>query len=259
MKTCTHNGKEYYLVEPEYSTEDTVLSDLASKGYAFLSNAANINYDITTHKEYSLDANYIDVCDNVYIGTEAYNTIIEKFKNTTAFKIISKLNNVRQHNLIVYRMNKNNKATSMHRDDCFSVNYALKTDFLTCWVALNDISLEAGPLAIDQKHPITFTEQDIKEANVFTETCLEFDDVEKNLPAITKYIDKCCYRAPIQNKMPVRLIARGLKAGDCVLFTQDVVHGSLDNYGFLRVSLDIRFFYNCDPKNTPLNRSTAKL
>jgi len=259
MTTCSHHGQNYSLIEPAYSTQDTAINDLMTKGYVFLNNAAQLNYDITKHPKYSTLNDNIDVCDNVYVGTKKYATLIKSFKDTLAFNIIGKLKNLRQHNLVVYRMCKSNKATSMHRDDCFSVNYALKTDFLTCWIALNDIPIEAGPLAIDQKHPITFSEQDTQEARVFADSCLKFNDVRKNLPAIRKYIDKCCYRAPIQNQLPTRLIAKNLKAGDCVLFTQDVVHGSLDNLGHLRVSMDIRFFYNCDPKNTLLNRSTVKI
>lgn len=258
---CSYKNKPCEIITPEYSRDENFLKDLKTNGYVFLENAVDIDVDYKKHPSYSADAKIIDVVENLFPDDREYHAIYNSFKKSKAFKLITdNLNKVRLYNFMCFRLYKDSGASSMHRDDDFAITYSLNTNFIICWMPLTNVPINAGPLAIATgDHPNVYTDKDKQEASNYVKKYLHSPDMIDNVDGIRKaMLNEDDYKIDVKRDHN-SFIAKDLKVGDVVIFTNEKVHGSLDNQNILRSSVDIRFFYDCDMNNEPLMRATLDL
>ena len=163
MNTCRHNNKNYNLNVASYTEEENFLKEFIAKGYVFLENVVNLNYNYKERSEYSR-IKQMDVIDNFFPDNPEYFQIYNSFKKSKIFDILSNnLTSLRLYNFMCFRLYKGNECSSLHRDDDFAITYTLKTPFVICCMPLTDVSLAAGPLAIAERTKTVYTQHDIKE------------------------------------------------------------------------------------------------
>jgi len=258
---CSYKNNTCNIVNSEYTKPENFLYDFNKNGFVFLENAVNLDFNYKKHPNYSLLVDKINVVENYFPNDKEYMQIYKSFKTSLAFKLITEnFKNLRLYNFMCFRLYKNSGSSSMHRDDDFAITYSLNTPFLICWIPLTNVPLCAGPLAIAEgDYPNNYTEKDRIEAQNYIKKYLHSSNIEENYEGIRKaMLNEEDYKIDVTRNHNT-FITRPLKIGDAVIFSNSKVHGSLDNLNFLRSSVDLRFFYNCDLTNEPLLRATLDL
>lgn len=258
---CSYKKKPCSIITPKYTEHSNFLNDLEKNGYVFLENVVNLDFNYKLHPQYSPATKTINVVENYFPNNKEFNQIYNNFKSSVLFKIITdNLKDIRLYNFMCFRLYKDSGSSSMHRDDDFAITYSLNTNFIVCWMPLTDVPLCAGPLAIaDGDFPTNYTERDKEEAKKYINKYLRSSNPSENYEGIRNaMLKEEDYKINVTRNHNT-FISRSLKVGDAVIFNNTKVHGSLDNLNFLRSSIDLRFFYNCDPTNEPLMRATLNI
>jgi ectoine hydroxylase-related dioxygenase (phytanoyl-CoA dioxygenase family) len=258
MNTCRHNNKNYNLNVASYTKEENFLNEFIAKGYVFLENVVNLDYDYKSRSEYSRIKS-MNIIENFFPDNPEYFQIYNSFKKSKIFNILQdNLTNLRLYNFMCFRLYKGNECSSLHRDDDFAITYTLKTPFVICWMPLTDISIAAGPLAIAGKTETKYTQHDIQEGEKYVQKYLKNDNAMENIDSVRNaMLKEEDYKISAHRDFDT-LISRNLKKGDVVVMNHDIVHGSLDNSNLIRSSIDLRLFYNCDPTNKLLKKASLE-
>jgi ectoine hydroxylase-related dioxygenase (phytanoyl-CoA dioxygenase family) len=259
MNTCKHNNKDYGLNVANYTKEENFLHDFTTKGYVFLENVVNLDYNYKERSDFSRTSN-LDIIENFFPDGPEYFKIYNSFKRSKIFHILSNnLTSLRLYNFMCFRLYKGNECSSLHRDDDLAIIYPLNTKFIICWMPLTDVSLNAGPLAIAERTKTEYSQQDIQEGEKYVQKYLKSDNAMENTDSIRDAILKNeDYKISINRDFNT-LVSRNLKKGDVVVMNHDIVHGSLQNNNLIRSSIDLRLFYNCDPSNNLLKRASLEI
>ena len=86
MNTCRHNNKNYNLNVASYTKEENFLDEFLTKGYVFLENAVNLDYNYRKRSDYS-SINQMDIIENFFPDGPEYFKIYESFKRDQKFLI----------------------------------------------------------------------------------------------------------------------------------------------------------------------------
>lgn len=126
-------------------------------------------------------------------------------------------------NNFFYRSFKNCPGTKAHADHVY---FKQKKKFFTIWIAVDDITIDMGPLYVFP-HDISSKIID----TTYLNQQIDSNDTTNNNGWQAAVIDNIKY--PLHTK--------DLKKGDCFIFNSDIVHGTLDNFtSKRRQSLDMR-------------------
>ena len=259
MNTCKHNNKDYGLNVANYTKEENFLDEFTAKGYVFLENVVNLDYNYKERSDFSRTGN-LDVIENFFPDGPEYFKIYDSFKRSKIFHILSNnLTSLRLYNFMCFRLYKGNECSSLHRDDDFAITYTLNTPFVICWMPLTDVSIAAGPLAIAGKTKTEYSQHDIEQGEKYIQKYLKNNNVMENIDGIRNaMLEEKDYKISTHRNFNT-LVSRNLKKGDVVVMNNDVVHGSLHNNNLVRSSIDLRLFYNCDPSNNLLKRASLEI
>jgi len=260
--TCRHNNRDYVLKTAEYTNEENFEKEFNEKGYVFLENVVNIEYDFKQRQDYNFKKEKLDVIENFFPDTKEYHNILTNFKASKIFNIINKnFKDLRLYNFMCFRLYKNASCSGMHRDDDLAIIFPTKTPFIICWMPLLNVPLGSGPLAVVGKTVTQYSQQDIDEGKKYVDTFLKKDDIMENIDSIRNALN--CgldYQRKNTFKNFDTIVTRDLKKGDAVIMNHDVLHGSLDQTNNLvRSSIDLRFFYNADSQNNLLKKVSLEI
>jgi len=147
------------------------------------------------------------------------------FNNATIAKIINKRfpQGAVYSNNCFYRSFKNCTGTRAHADHVY---FKQEKKFVTIWVAIDDITIDMGPLYVFP-HDISSKITD----SAYLNQQIDSNDTTNNEG----------WQAAVINNIEYPLHTKDLKKGDCFIFNSDIVHGTLDNLTDKpRQSLDMR-------------------
>lgn len=149
----------------------------------------------------------------------------------------------RPHDLMYLRPMAPGPGTRLHYDYPFFAKEATKIH--TVWLPLGDVPLHDGPLAViensfqfdDLLAPIRAARFDRDHSNDTVQTAA-YDSANSQHPA------------DLARERSVRILSTEFQAGDVVVFSGFLMHGSLDNNstnGQVRLSCDVRYQPQRDP------------
>ncbi len=139
------------------------------------------------------------------------------------------------HDYIFLRPGVPGRSTNLHYDKPFFARGSNRIH--TVWTAINDIPVRLGPLMV------------LEGSQHFTDLYSPAEQVDytSNSSPQVQYTD-----SPIElaRSRGTRLLTADFKAGDVIIFTMQLMHGTLDNHSDsreTRLSCDVRFQPAADP------------
>lgn len=149
----------------------------------------------------------------------------------------------RPHDYVFLRPTPVGQATRLHYDYPFFAGGSER--IVTCWLPLGEVLQSDGPLAVvEQSHQFA----DLVTA--LRQSALKAD------PVAFQAAQQAAYQATDTNMLEFvqsrnsRLLTADFQAGDVVVFSGFLMHGSLDNHspaGRVRLSVDVRYQPAADP------------
>jgi len=247
-QTVRYMGKEYPRYSVDYSTEETFKDDLLNRGYCFLNNCVDMGYD---YKQHEFDPNTreeLEIFRQYFKDTPQYGQIKEDFLKSKVFNLLQEgRSKLWMNNFYYFRIMKNISGTTAHLDMDNELVFAtgIGSNFVTIWMPLIDLELEAGPIFVSRRKEKKFSAYDMLKGVRYKRQCM-LGDSTQNLEAQKKTHLSYHYREEEYALDIKEIIVKPLKKGDAVLFMGNTPHGSLDNQGQLRSSIDLRVAFDVD-------------
>lgn len=143
----------------------------------------------------------------------------------------------RPHDLMYLRPTAPGGTTSLHYDYPFFAGYA--RNIVTVWIPIGDVPLGDGPLVVVER---SFQFKDLLDP--ITHTDFQVDNTNKTVQAAAYQASGELHPVDLASQRGCRLLSADFRAGDIMIFSGCLMHGSLDNnslLGHLRLSCDVRY------------------
>jgi len=247
-KTVKYQGTDWPMYSVDYSTPETFDHDLFNRGYCFLENSVDMTYD---YKQHEFDPNtkeQLEIFRQFFRDTAQYAHIKQDFLKSKAFELLKTgREKLWMPNFYYFRIMKNIAGTTAHLDMDNELIFAtgIGSNFVTCWMPLIDLQLEAGPIFVSYKRDKKLSAHDMLKGIRYRKQCL-MGDAKQNLEEQRKTHLSYHYRKEEYAFDVDQIIVKPLKKGDVVMFMGNTPHGSLDNQGLLRTSIDLRIVFEVD-------------
>ena len=240
-------------------SDETLQSRLQADGYVFIRSA--IDRDVVLSAREEVFSRLVDVgeirppaIDGIFTGTSRRPEVTEGLGDfwrsvsqgpllrrashgDQAAQTVSRLlgEPAQPHDYIFLRPGVRGRATHLHFDKPFFARGSNRIH--TVWTALGDIPVEDGPLMV------------LENSHNFDDLISPVEQIDYTSSASPK-VQMTADPIAFARERATRLLTANFAAGDIVVFTMRLMHGTLDNHssiGRTRLSCDVRFQPASDP------------
>ena len=143
----------------------------------------------------------------------------------------------RPHDLMFLRPTAPGKTTSLHYDFPFFAGFG--ANIVTVWIPLGDVSMSDGSLVVIER---SFEFDDL--LGPIRRADFTADHSNEAVQSAAYEAQNALHPIDLAEQRGVRLLSTEFKAGDLMIFSGFLLHGSLDNnspVGRVRLSCDVRY------------------
>ena len=240
-------------------SDDTLRARLKQDGYVFVRSAIDRDIAISARQEVfsrlvGVGEIHEPAIDGIFTGTSHRSDVPEGLgefwrsvsqgpqlrrasHGDQATRLLSRLlgEPARPHDYIFLRPGVCGRCTQLHYDRPFFARGSQRIH--TVWTALGDIPVEDGPLMV------------LENSHHFEDLISSIEQVDYTSSA-SPQVQLSGDPITLARERETRLLTANFAAGDVVVFTMQLMHGTLDNHSSInrtRLSCDVRFQPAADP------------
>ena len=236
---ATFNKTPVIINDIPYTRIEDCLHVLKDKGFCFVKNAVNIDFNFK--KYINPELSEFKIVEEFSTRSIEYDNITSQIFKSKLLEEFHKNNHVYCSNIDL-RCSKSYSGTFLHKDSDIFYDRVFDFDVFTCWTPLLDTTFNSGVVAIVDR----FVDEGLRRNSIrrkilfFGKSGVHSKSVKEISAGFRSDEEIFLKEKDEWGKYGERFYAKELKVNDVALFSKETLHGALDTNIDIRSSLDFR-------------------